>query len=267
MWFRVQLEGTSPLAALVGGDGTTVYWRVCDLARLLQITNSYAFVRSTLRGERVFHGRNIASPPLSPKTERTLVVTTDVLLRTLQRQNVALAQQLSVALERGRAVVHQKYLSRFLFNPLYSPLLAVYPEGDTSVAEWIESFCTEWAAQVESTRRDNTGPATNFAESRSENGDEVVYVIPDNTGGPSRLRQPPPPTVYRAKPVTVNTFKRECINSKNSKRSVYGKLESEDWLMVIDDDDITPNKIHITHGPNVTVYVQQTPYSPVSQSE
>ncbi|KAG8173161.1 hypothetical protein JTE90_017596 [Oedothorax gibbosus] len=266
MWFRVQLDSDlSPLAGLVGQDGSTLYWRVWDLGSLLRKRNPYAFVHS-VSGGRVFRGHDIASPPLSPKTGRTLVVETNVVLTILQVYDVTLADQLRSALCQGKATLYQRGFLRFLANPFHSPLLLVHPEGETSVSEWIDTFCKEWTAfhQVELALEDSASRA-NTSGNDSEEQERRVSLIHDSEDGncgesnPSACRRSSKrqaPTVYRAKPVTVNTFKVGNDSGKNSNHAVFGKVSSNDWFMDVEDDAL-PNKIFITHGNDCTMYVKE----------
>lgn len=131
MWFRLTLDSCQ-LAALVGSNGI-VYWRVCDIARLLKKTHPTEMARRYANGN-VVRSNKVAFLPV---TDVLLLSTRDA-YEMMIKINPTIGNLFFSALKDGKATVrHADGLTSSLVN---SPHLVLEDGSPHLVREWIIEY-------------------------------------------------------------------------------------------------------------------------------
>lgn len=277
MWFRIQFSNFT-LAALVGRDcDDDVYWRVWDICLIIGKKTPSILIKFDSEGQ-VFRGKQIAPIPFSPKTGLTRVVKTHVLLDILRHETPLWANRFADMLNTGKATLYMSQSLAVFSNPCYSPVLFVDPDGDISISDWMKEFCkqrriihherelafhhlhveeiTSTENQIPSSEKEKELIATSGCGSSS-------HEDRDRTSLSSSPSTTPPSMIYQAKPVPVKINKQHASEKKFT-HGIFGNVEPQDWFMNVDEEDsatdtttLLPNKILISKGSSITIYVKQ----------
>ena len=142
MWFRLQLDSVygPDLCALVGKDGK-IYWRICDVARLLKKTHPHELASRHVK-DKIVRGAHVAIPPLNISNERVLLLATEDVFQMMTKLDPIVANQFSECLRYGTGMYYQPS-DKFSNSPLKCPKLVRDDNGSTIIKDWIGEFAKE----------------------------------------------------------------------------------------------------------------------------
>ncbi|GFS48790.1 uncharacterized protein NPIL_209131, partial [Nephila pilipes] len=141
MWFQLAFNAYGPALAALVGMNNKLYFRIIDVAQLLGKKNGYCFAKRF--SSDIVLGKDVL-PLIRHYPHHTLharLVTTNIVFRILQAENVELAGKFCHALKAGFADV----VGRQKFSDSYKKadkliLVDIPKENSVSVPVWIHEF-------------------------------------------------------------------------------------------------------------------------------